>query len=1044
MALRDAACAAFVALEPHQITAYLQPPTDQQQISYVVEHCNYILPQLASDSLTASLRPADDTKSTPLPIFTTLPSSAGLQAYLAQLSEAHQKASARTAQLESQLRRQLLSSLSGVKVLKQRLSSLPEHIASTQDQLLDLCEHLVVESSAASSSPESSKDGALTLLTRLDQLHTAIQQLNKAKQYFIVLAQAEDLRLAALKSDHDPAQRHQALERMCQLDTLVRRIDKLAATGWEQSDIGEKVPNLVAFLQTQRSALFKELRKARCTRLSEAIAQTGWSQARVDHPGKEEAERRLSSTPSTALMLIDSSQVKQAWSDVCQLQDTAEQLGLLRRASAKPTSFAHSQSVTAGSDDYQPLLTTQCLIEPMLLRFRYHFDGDRSTNRLDKPEWFLSHIASLIRTQAPLFLPAIHGVPGSGGVVVRLNRTYANIASKDTYRRAYRHIDTYAELLHGLLTPLRRKLASTMPSLLDHPSLLAHTVFQALTFDADLAESFPASLSVLGGAGTRKISDDILDNSAWFNRWLDGEKDFALRRFEEIMDSPDAWAIGSSDSLADDDEQVFHSPLSPGASAADEAGQRTTKSARSTIEILDSVSERYRPLPSLSQRLSFLAIVQLPILRSYAQRLTRSLDAFESLSSAFARAMPGEIVPGTGSSSLVSGSSDSDMVQGLRGLGRLVKALLSAQYVCTELERWSETAAFVEMSESLHATEEGRALALGLRKDEGAEEDRELDAASLGMLLRRGLKRGAAAARPLASTGARGGGSPLVPSGEAGNGTPKLSDVGQKQVLNEFGRYGVWEEPRRKFSDIAARAITAIERLITSETLDLLRPYILRRWDQESLPASSASSVLSATEQQQDVQEEAEPYPTPTLIAALALFSSHLGHLCSVLERETLLPIYRHVSGTIATALVERVVMSGGSRRFNFAGGVRFAEDLRQGWLAVVHELAKAQQGTARGGVFGRRVETAWKPALDVARLLTLPPAIGAGSVGVKDKSGELTLAKAVQIVFDSHDQGAPGQRGAEYKQLLEKLGNVDDTRINVSEVLRRRVEVWK
>ncbi len=145
----------------------------------------------------------------------------------------------------------------------------------------------------------------------------------------------------------------------------------------------------------------------------------------------------------------------------------------------------------------------------MLLRFRYHFDGDRSTNRLDKPEWYLSHIAALIRSHAPLFLPAAHGVPGSGGAVARLNRHYANRAVS---HRAYRHIDTYAELLHALLTPLRRKLASTMPALLDHPSLLAHTVFQALTFDADLETQFPPALSVLSGAGVRKISDDILGN----------------------------------------------------------------------------------------------------------------------------------------------------------------------------------------------------------------------------------------------------------------------------------------------------------------------------------------------------------------------------------------------------------------------------------------------------------------------------------------------------------------------------------------------------
>ncbi|CBQ73456.1 conserved hypothetical protein [Sporisorium reilianum SRZ2] len=1003
-AAEDAAHIAFASsLQPHQLAAFLKPPTHQQRLSYVVEHCNYVLPQLASDSLAASLRTHTNSS------FTTLPSSSSLEAYLAELTSAHQQASARTANLESKLRNQLLSSLDGVKILKQKLSSLPDDIASTEDQLLDLCEDLVI-SGASASAPESSRDGAVTLINRLDQLHTAIDQLQKAKAYFSILAQAEDLRLAIIKCDQDQAQQHQALQHLSQLDALVRNVEKLSAIGSHQLHVAADEPKLVAFLRAQRSAAFKTLRKARCARLSHAIAQTGWSQAKADLSPQQDAANQLD---STAANLVQSADVKLAWAQVCQLQDTAEHLGLLKRATAKPS--PQTEHVAAGSDTYQPLLTTQCLIEPMLLRFRYHFDGDRSTNRLDKPEWFISHIAALIRSQAPLFLPAAHGVPGSGGAVVRLNRAYANDSAQTSSRKAYRHIDTYAELLHGLLIPLRRKLASTMPALLEHPSLLAHTVFQALTFDTDLAESFPPSLTVLDGAGTRKISDDILDNAAWFNRWLDGEKEFALRRFEEIIDSPDAWAIGSSDSLADDDEQVFYSSLSDANAPEDSAGQRTTKSARSTIEILEAVSERYRPLPSLSQRLSFLAIVQLPILRSYAQRLTRSLDAFESLSSAFARAMPGEIVAGTGAT---SGGSDSDMVKGLRGLGRLVKALLSAQYVCTELERWSESAAFVEMSESLDSTEEGRALALGLRKDQGAEEDRELDAASLGMLLRRGLKRGAAVARPLASTG----GSPVLPSGEGGFGTPKLSDVGSKQVLNEFGRYGVWEEPRRKFAEIAARAITAIERLVTSEVLEQLRPYILRRWDQEDLSQE---------------QDEKEPYPTPTLIPALAVFSSHLGHLCSILQRETLLPIYRHVSNSIAAALVERVVMSGGSKRFNYAGGVRFAHDLREGWLGVVRELAGSNAAQS-AMLFGRRPEACWKAASDAGVLLGLPSSTG----GAAGERGEVTLAKAVQIVFDATDEGQV--KGEEYTQLLERLGKIDDARINVREVLRRRVEVWK
>lgn len=941
-----------------------------------------------------------------------------------------------------QLRKQLVSSLSGVKILKEKLAALPEHIASTEDRLLDLCEDLIISPSDNSAQnketggAESSKHSAQTLMNRLEQLHTAITQLSKAKSYFSILAQAEDLRLAIVRCDavEEEGKREEALEKLSELDALVRKVEKLSIDGGvEEGESGanRNETNLVAFLRAQRSSAFRAIRKARCARLSEAIAATAWSQARID-PNNTDDGHDLSI--SSASKLAESKEVKQSWSELCQLQDTAERLGLLKRATAKPPSPTSSTSsaseeerkgVKAGSDAYQPLLTTSCLIEPLLLRFRYHFDGDRSTNRLDKPEWFLSHIAALVKSQAPLFLPAQHGKPGSGGAVVRLNRAYAN-SSKDEAHRAYRHIDTTAELLHSLLTPLRRKLSSTLPWLLEHPSLLAHTIFQTLTFDSDLSEQFPPSLTASHGAGTHSLASDILDNPIWFNRWLEGEKSFALQRFEEIMDSPDAWAIASSDSVADDENQLF----SPHTSTEEGEGMRTTKSARSTMEILESVSDRYRPLPSLSQRLSFLAIVQLPILRSYAQRLTRSLDAFESLSSAFARAMPGEIVPGTSPASLVSGGGgDSDMVKGLRGLGRLVKALLSAQYVCVELERWSEMVGFIELSDALSSTEEGRALALGLRADEGREQDRELDAASLGMLLRRGLKRGAAVARPLA-----GGSSPVLPptitaavGGEAGVGTPKLSDVGNKQVLNEFGTYGVWEEPRRKFGEISTRAISAIERLVTSETLELLRPYTLRRWDQESLPSSS--TLLAEEKEEMEGVEETEPSPTRSLIPSLSVFNTHLSHLLLILDRSTILPLYRRVSSNISSALVERVVIAGGSKRFNYAGGMRFKKDLEEGWLGVINEL-KSRTGER----LGRKPESAWRVVVDVARLLTLPSSTSVGNE--EGERGKVTLVKVVEIVFDE-------QKGEEYYELMEKLG-IDDVKVNVREVLRRRIEVWK
>ncbi|KAK4946854.1 hypothetical protein LTR28_007744, partial [Elasticomyces elasticus] len=44
------------------------------------------------------------------------------------------------------------------------------------------------------------------------------------------------------------------------------------------------------------------------------------------------------------------------------------------------------------------LLPLEALVHPLSLRFDYHFAGDRPTNRLDKPEYFLNHITDLLDT----------------------------------------------------------------------------------------------------------------------------------------------------------------------------------------------------------------------------------------------------------------------------------------------------------------------------------------------------------------------------------------------------------------------------------------------------------------------------------------------------------------------------------------------------------------------------------------------------------------------------------------------------------------------
>lgn len=98
----------------------------------------------------------------------------------------------------------------------------------------------------------------------------------------------------------------------------------------------------------------------------------------------------------------------------------------------------------------------------------------------------------------------------------------------------------------------------------------------------------------------------------------------------------------------------------------------------------DSEADRYSPLPSFSQRTRFLIHVQLPIIEHYYTRISSSLDAFETLSSALVRAVPGALgVEGTKADS-------GKLTGGVEGSQRLCKALLSARYVESAMQRWGE------------------------------------------------------------------------------------------------------------------------------------------------------------------------------------------------------------------------------------------------------------------------------------------------------------------------------------------------------------------
>lgn len=229
-----------------------------------------------------------------------------------------------------------------------------------------------------------------------------------------------------------------------------------------------------------------------------------------------------------------------------------------------------------------------------------------------------------------------------------------------------------------------------MPLLLPHPPLLAHTIYQALAFDAALREegfglsgTYAATSASAPVEEWNGVSAIILDRKEWLDHWIESERHFALEQYNDIVLAPDAWTFAD---VSDTDAPAHASELKP------------TISARRLTALLAGSTDRMAPLPAASQRARFLTAVQLPLLDSYRARVSASLDAFETLSHSLVRAVPGALSAAVTSER----RGAAHLTSGIEGAGRLIKALMSAMWVRQAMEGWGEEIIFLELWADMH------------------------------------------------------------------------------------------------------------------------------------------------------------------------------------------------------------------------------------------------------------------------------------------------------------------------------------------------------
>lgn len=225
-----------------------------------------------------------------------------------------------------------------------------------------------------------------------------------------------------------------------------------------------------------------------------------------------------------------------------------------------PEALAGAKQEVGATTSVLPL---ELMLRPLKKRFLFHFTGKRQTNRLDKPEWYLSQILTWVSDHGEFcdrFVQAVLVKAGVEGVQARL------------------------ELMRGLVQIGIHKFQMDLPSLLSDDHLLTHAIEEVLLFDRELrAQGYPPFYPCIL---------NVLTADHCFIRWIALEKKYADEKRDRLLTSPTAWKPQYQTEGDLDDMKI-------------------PECAEAFMMVLSAMTERYRHLELAVHRLKFVSLQQI-------------------------------------------------------------------------------------------------------------------------------------------------------------------------------------------------------------------------------------------------------------------------------------------------------------------------------------------------------------------------------------------------------------------------------------------------
>ncbi|XP_035829833.1 RAD50-interacting protein 1 isoform X2 [Aplysia californica] len=221
------------------------------------------------------------------------------------------------------------------------------------------------------------------------------------------------------------------------------------------------------------------------------------------------------------------------------------------------------------------LLPLELMLKPLKKRFRYHFYGQKQTNSLDKPEWYLTQVLSWTRDHSDFMDRNIQPLLVEAGKESLCAKT---------------------ELTRGMVMMVMEKIAHDLPELVHDEAKFSHLIDEVLLFESEIRNTYSYP-PVLPGCL------DVLCSQEALTKWLLVEKKYAMQKTEQLLQSVTAWESQYRD-IADLDEV------------------KVPECAESFMNLLLTITERYRRLPVSEAKLQFLS-VQLELLEDFRMRLVQ-------------------------------------------------------------------------------------------------------------------------------------------------------------------------------------------------------------------------------------------------------------------------------------------------------------------------------------------------------------------------------------------------------------------------------------